>query len=140
MLCCCSVTWSPSTPSTPSIKFKRPHQADLLPGLQWASLVQTLTNRYPKAATMVLLDLLNEPDSQYLAWDWGWNTPGATELYLKGMDAIAAVNPCALPRLCAAPAGRNIVPSQKQTAKKSMEQKREKRRRVPAWGWGWTTD
>ena len=48
---------------------------------------------------MVLLDLLNEPDSQYLAWDWGWNTPGATELYLKGMDAIAAVNPCALPRL-----------------------------------------
>ena len=65
--------------------------------MQWASLVQTLTNRYPKAATMVLIDLLNEPDSQYLAWDWGWNTPGATELYLKGMDAIAAVNPCALP-------------------------------------------
>ena len=83
----------------PSIKFKRPHHADLCSGLQWASLVQTLTNRYPKAATMVLLDLLNEPDSQYLAWDWGWNTPGATELYLKGMDAIAAVNPCALPRL-----------------------------------------
>ena len=67
--------------------------ADLL---QWANLVQQLTNRYPKAATMVLLDLLNEPDSQYLAWDWGWNTPGATQLYLQGMDAIAAVNPCEL--------------------------------------------
>ena len=38
-----------------------PH-ADLYSGLQWASQVQTLTNRHPETATRVLLDLL--PDGK----------------------------------------------------------------------------
>ena len=61
---------------------------------------------------------------QYMASDWGWNTLGATELYLKGMDAIAAVNPCAPPRLI------EIVPSRRF---------QERNRKVPAWNWGWIT-
>ena len=84
------------TPPTCTLPIPDSSSADTCCCLQWASLVQKLTNTYPNAATKVLLDILNEPDSQYLSWNWGnRGSLSASQLYLKGMDAIAAGNPCA---------------------------------------------
>lgn len=60
---------------------------------RWTDLATKLTQRYPLAASMSLIDILNEPD----AWGVGWTPqngkPGYGDMALKIMDALYQVNP-----------------------------------------------
>ena len=60
---------------------------------RWTDLATRLTQRYPIAASMSLIDILNEPD----AWGVGWTPqngkPGYGDMSLRVMDALHAVNP-----------------------------------------------
>lgn len=60
---------------------------------RWTDLATKLTQRYPFAASMSLIDILNEPD----AWGVGWTPqngkPGYGDMSLKIMDALYKVNP-----------------------------------------------
>ena len=60
---------------------------------RWTDLATKLTQRYPLAASMSLIDILNEPD----AWGVGWTPqngkPGYGDMSLKIMDSLYQVNP-----------------------------------------------
>ena len=60
---------------------------------RWTDLATKLTQRYPLAASMSMIDIINEPD----AWGVGWTPqngkPGYGDMSLKIMDALYKVNP-----------------------------------------------
>lgn len=58
----------------------------------WRRLAQSIKND-AVSAPWVMFDILNEPDSQDLLWEASGGKPGAGDLYLRAMDAIASVNP-----------------------------------------------
>ncbi|KAL3142124.1 hypothetical protein ABBQ32_004742 [Trebouxia sp. C0010 RCD-2024] len=60
---------------------------------QWIQWWPDLVNRIsqdPVASQKIMIDMLNEPDCQYLQWQ---AANGAGDLYLAAMDAIYKVNP-----------------------------------------------
>lgn len=60
---------------------------------QWVTLVQQLVNKYPQAAKMTMLDLLNEPDYKRIGWTYGGPWNGMANSYLRAMDALYKVAP-----------------------------------------------
>lgn len=58
----------------------------------WAQLA-TAISQDPDTAAYVMMDILNEPDSQKLRWEPINGLPGVGDLYLAGMQAIYDVNP-----------------------------------------------
>lgn len=65
--------------------------------MQWVSLAQQLVQRYPVAASMTMLDILNEPESKNIGWNYGGPIGGATNMYLRAMDALYKVAPSTPP-------------------------------------------
>ena len=58
----------------------------------WGQLA-TAISQDPDTAAYVMMDILNEPDSQKLRWEPINGLPGVGDLYLAGMQAIYDVNP-----------------------------------------------
>lgn len=59
---------------------------------RWADLA-TQISQDPDTAAYVMMDILNEPDSQKLRWEAVDGLPSTGDLYLAGMQAIYDVNP-----------------------------------------------
>ena len=58
----------------------------------WSQLMTSI-KQDPLTAAYVLVDIMNEPDSQKIRWEAQGSLPGAKDLYLDAMDAISAVIP-----------------------------------------------
>ena len=66
------------------------------PGLwvaRWTELARRLVAEQPGAASVSMIDALNEPDAWGLAWEARAGKPGMTDLYLAVMDALDPVYP-----------------------------------------------
>lgn len=61
----------------------------------WKDLMTSIVAD-PLSSAYVLVDILNEPDSQNLRWEAQSGLPGVMDLYLNAMDAITSVKPSQL--------------------------------------------
>jgi aryl-phospho-beta-D-glucosidase BglC (GH1 family) len=57
----------------------------------WKRLIQAVSAD-AWVARHVIVDMLNEPDSQHLRWEGQGGKPGVTDLYLAAMDALYPLN------------------------------------------------
>lgn len=57
----------------------------------WVQLVTAISSD-PISKSMLMLDLLNEPDNFGVRWEASGNTPALTDLYLSAMDALYPIN------------------------------------------------
>ena len=60
---------------------------------RWTDLATRLTKQYPRAASMSLIDILNEPDAWGVGWTPANGKPGYGDMALTIMDALYRVNP-----------------------------------------------
>ena len=60
---------------------------------RWVDLTTRLTKQYPRAASMSLIDILNEPDAWGVGWTPANGKPGYGDMALTIMDALYKVNP-----------------------------------------------
>ena len=60
---------------------------------RWTDLATRLTRQYPQAASMALIDILNEPDAWGVGWTPANGKPGYGDMALTIMDALYKVNP-----------------------------------------------
>lgn len=57
----------------------------------WVKLV-TAISQDPISKSMLMVDLLNEPDSKGIRWEASGNTAGLSALYIAAMDALYPIN------------------------------------------------
>ena len=57
----------------------------------WVKLV-TAISQDPVSKSMLMVDLLNEPDNFGVLWEASGNLPALTDLYLSAMDALYPIN------------------------------------------------
>ena len=60
---------------------------------RWTDLATRLTKQYPRAASMSLIDILNEPDAWGVGWTPANRKPGYGDMALTIMDSLYKVNP-----------------------------------------------
>lgn len=61
----------------------------------WVNLVTAIA-KDPVSSKMLMIDLLNEPDSKGIRWEVSGSLPALTDLYLSAMDALYPIVPNAL--------------------------------------------
>jgi hypothetical protein len=63
---------------------------------KWKTLwskVAALPNFHSDLKNRIFVDVMNEPDSMDIKWEWHHNRPGAHQLYLQTADALHSITP-----------------------------------------------
>ncbi len=60
----------------------------------WQALLRDLTAKDATIAPHLLVDVLNEPDNNGIAWAAQGGKPGLSDLYLAAIDGMQAIAPC----------------------------------------------